>query len=81
IHQLRDMRMRDGAIRWGVFQDVTDPSHMNETFIVESWIEYLRQRERLTTSDLRIRDEVLRFHHADEPPKVSHMIYAREITN
>ena len=81
IHQLRDMRMRDGAIRWGVFQDVTDPSHMNETFIVESWIEYLRQRERLTTSDLRIRDEVLRFHHADEPPRVSHMIYAREITN
>lgn len=81
VHQLRDVRMRDGAIRWGVFQDVTDPSHMNETFIVESWIEYLRQRERLTASDLQIRDEVLSFHQGGDPPKVSHMIYAREITD
>ena len=79
IHKLRDIRMRDGAIRWGVFQDVTDPGHLNETFVVESWVEYLRQRERFTASDNAIRDDVWKFHQEKGPPKISHMIYAREI--
>ncbi|MGH8337743.1 MAG: MFS transporter, partial [Gammaproteobacteria bacterium] len=78
IHQLRDVRLRDGAIRWGVFQDVSDPVHLNETFLVESWIEYLRQRERLTAAGRQIRDKVMSFHQGSDPPKVSHMIYARQ---
>ena len=48
IHHLREVRMRDGAIRWGIYQDTAEPDRMTETFVVESWIEYLRQRERLT---------------------------------
>ncbi len=79
IHRLRSVRMRDGAIRWGVFQDVTDPSHINETFLVESWVDYLRQRERFTADDYQIREKVWSFHLGPEPPKISHMIYAREI--
>ncbi len=31
------------------------PGHMNETFVTESWLEYLRQRERFTASDTQIR--------------------------
>ena len=58
IHQLRDVRLRDGAMRWGVFQDASDPRRLNETFITESWLEYLRQRERFTASDRQIRDRV-----------------------
>jgi predicted MFS family arabinose efflux permease len=81
IHHLRDVRLRDGAIRWGVFQDIKDPEHLNETFIVESWIEYLRQRERFTASDLAIRDKVRSFHQGEEGPAVSHMIYAKEATD
>ncbi len=81
MHRLRDVRMRDGAFRWGVFQDVTDPAHFSETFVVESWIEYLRQRERLTASDLLIREKAVSFHKGPEPPKISHMIYARETTD
>lgn len=78
IHQLRDVRLRDGAFRWGVFQDLADPGHLNETFLIESWLEYLRQRERFTASDFQIRDKVWSFHQGSEPPKISHMIYARE---
>jgi hypothetical protein len=80
LHQLRDVRLRDGAIRWGVYQDATDPGHINETFLTESWLEYLRQRERFTASDLRIRDRVWSFHRGQEPPRISHMFYAKEVT-
>ena len=80
IHRLRDVRLRDGAIRWGVYQDASDPARLNETFVTESWLEYLRQRERFTASDLRIRDRVWSFHRGKEPPRISHMFYAKEIS-
>jgi MFS family permease len=80
IHQLRDVRLRDGAIRWGVYQNASDPAHLNETFVTESWLEYLRQRERFTASDLRIRDRVWSFHRGKEPPRISHMFYAKEVS-
>ena len=81
IHQLRDVRLRDGAIRWGVYQDASDPGHLNETFVTESWLEYLRQRERFTASDLATRDRVWSFHRGNEPPRISHMFYAKEVTD
>jgi MFS family permease len=81
IHQLREVRMRDGAIRWGIYQDTAEPERMIETFVVESWIEYLRQRERLTAADRLIRDRVVNFHTGDSLPATSHMIYARQIAD
>ena len=79
IHRLKEVRLRDGAMRWGVFQDAQDPEHILETFVMESWIDYLRQRERFTASDWKIRDKVWSFHKGKEPPKSSHMIYAKEV--
>jgi hypothetical protein len=81
IHQLGSVRLRDGAIRWGVYQDASDPGHINETFVTESWLEYLRTRERFTASDLRIRDRVWSFHRGKEPPRISHMFYAKEVSS
>ena len=75
------MRLRDGAIRWAVYQDALDPGKMNETFVTESWLEYLRQRERFTASDRHVRDLVLSFHRAKEPPRISHMFYAKEVSD
>jgi MFS family permease len=51
IYELKEVRLRNGAIRWGVFQDVADSTRLSETFIMESWLAYLRQQERFTTSD------------------------------
>ncbi|AXC12777.1 transporter, putative [Acidisarcina polymorpha] len=81
IHKLRDVRLRDGAMRWGIFQDADDPRHLNETFVMESWIDYLRQRERFTASDRTIRDRVVSFHKGPEPPRITHTIYAKERAN
>jgi MFS family permease len=81
IHALRLVRMRDGAIRWGVFRDAVQPDRFVETFVAESWLEFLRQRERMTTSDRAIRDRVVDFHQGDSRPVTSYMIYAREVAD
>ena len=75
IHHLRAIRMRDGAVRWGLFHDAADGAHYVETFLVESWAEYLRQRERMTMSDRAVRDRVYTFQRGPVPPPVSRMIY------
>ena len=80
IHQLRGVRLRDGAIRWGIYRDVINPERLNETFLMESWLDYLRSRERITTADEAIRARVRALHRGDDPPGISYQIYAREIT-
>ena len=78
MHAVRPLRLCDGAIRWGVFQDTAQPERFIETFVMESWLEFLRSRERITAADRVIRDRVRSFHQGDEDPHVSRMIYARE---
>ena len=81
VHQLRRVRMRGGALRWGIYRDAVNPEHLNETFIVESWLDYLRSRERVTAADDRVRKQVWALHVGDEPPQTSYQIYAREVAN
>jgi len=81
IHELRGVRLRDGATRWGIYRDATNPEHLNETFIMESWLDYLRSRERVTTADRQIQDHVYTLHQDDSSPRVTYQIYAREIAN
>ena len=81
VHRLRRVRMRGGALRWGIYRDAVNPEHLNETFIMESWLDFLRSRERITAADDRVRQQVWALHLDDEPPVTTYQIYAREITN
>jgi hypothetical protein len=49
--------------------------------VTESWLEYLRQRERFTASDRQILERVWSFHRGKEPPRISHMFYAKEVSD
>jgi MFS family permease len=79
IHPLEDVRLRGGAVRWGIYRDAADPEHLNETFVMESWLDYLRSRERMTADDQAIRERVWALHTGDGPPKITHQIWAREV--
>jgi MFS family permease len=81
VHRLRRVRMRGGALRWGIYRDVVNPEQMNETFIMESWLDFLRSRERVTAADDAIRRQVWELHVDAEPPSTSYQIYVREIAN
>ncbi len=79
IHELRGVRLRDGAIRWGIYRDAANPERLNETFVMESWLDFLRSRERVTAQDAAIRDRVYAMHKGEDRPKVTHQIYAKEV--
>jgi MFS family permease len=68
-------RRRDGAYAWGVFEDTAIEGRMLETFLVESWLEHLRQHQRVTNADRVEQDMVLRFHVGDAPI-VTHLVAA-----
>jgi MFS family permease len=73
IAKLADERRRDGAFDWGVFEDAERESRFVETFKVDSWIEHMRQHERVTHADREIQEAVNRFQ-IDGAPKVTHLI-------
>lgn len=76
MEAMKKIRRRDGAIRWGLYRDTSDPSRHLETFIVESWIEHLRQHERVTISDRSVQELANAYHLGPARPTVTHFIYA-----
>ena len=68
-------RRRDGAYDWNVFEDTTHPERMIETFLTDSWLDHLRQHQRVTRADRAAEERVQRL--AREPPRVTHYIAAR----
>jgi quinol monooxygenase YgiN len=75
IAKLEPERRRDGAYRWGVFEDAAEAGRILETFLVESWMEHLRQHERVTNAD-RIVQDVLEGLDLTGEPKVTHFVAA-----
>ena len=74
---VRTLRLRDGAYRWGLYNDTAAPSRFVETFVVESWAEHVRQHGRVTVADRDVEEVARAFHVGAAPPIISHLIYAR----
>jgi predicted MFS family arabinose efflux permease len=74
MDQLGYQRRRNGAYGWGVFEDSASEGRMVETFLVESWLEHLRQHERVTKADRVLQDLVNQFQTEGSEPKTTHLI-------
>ena len=74
MRRRRSARMRDGALRWGLFVDASKPDRYVESFVVASWLEHLRQHERVTVADRELEKNVRNFHIGTEPPVVTHFL-------
>jgi len=75
LERLADERRRDGAYAWGVYEDAATEGRYLETFLVESWLEHMRQHQRVTNADRVLQDAVHQFH-VEGVPKVAHFIAA-----
>ena len=76
IHLLGGTRRRDGAVQWGVMEDAAQPGRFLEYFLLDSWLEHLRQHERVTHEEQHLQDKLRALHRDAQPPSVRHFVGA-----
>jgi MFS family permease len=69
-------RLRDGAYSWGIFEDPAVEGRFIETFLTDSWLEHLRQHQRVTKADRMLERAVRRFQ-VGEGPQTTHLVGAQ----
>jgi MFS family permease len=74
MQEVRRIRRRDGARRWMLMQDLTEPELWVERFHSPSWVEHLRRYHRFTVADQDIERRALAFHRGDTPPRIRHLL-------
>ncbi len=67
-------RRRNGASNWRVFRDLGEDGRFVERFIVTSWAEYVRLRNRMTMADRQVQERVAKFQRPGVPIRVSRLI-------
>lgn len=72
---LERQRRRTGAYAWELFEDAADPERFVETFHVESWLEHLRQHDRITVADYKVDERMAR---VAAERRISHLVPPRE---
>ena len=75
MQQLGSSRRRNGAVQWGVAEDAEAPGSYLEYFLDASWLEHLRQHERVSQDDQALQQQI-RALLVDpaEAPRVRHYI-------
>ena len=74
MRELGALRRRDGAVHWGVFEDVARPGTFIEIFIEESWVAHMRQHLRVSGTHKQLQEKIRALHQGDAPPIVRHAV-------
>jgi hypothetical protein len=74
---IRRIRRRDGAMQWGLFEDVDEPGNFVEQFTVATWAEHRRQHDRPTAADRKVQDLAAGFLTAGQSVRATHRVAAR----
>jgi MFS family permease len=74
MRDVRRMRLRNGSVAWGLYQDTDDERLYVEHFVDPSWLDHLRRRERVTVEDMEFKRVADAFHQGHDRPKVKHFI-------
>jgi MFS family permease len=74
MHKLGSARRRDGATYWGITEEAANPGTYNETYVVPSWLDHLRQHERISKQDAAIQTHIKTLLQPGTAPVVSHHV-------
>ena len=78
MQAVREMRRRNGAYFWELFHDSAEPARFVECFMDESWLEHLRQHERVSVADREIQQRAKRFLAEGASTQSTHWLGDRE---
>jgi MFS family permease len=70
----RRIRRRDGARHWRLLRDLAEPELWTERYDTPTWLDYVRQVQRITQADTRIVDRLRELHRGAEPPRIRRRI-------
>ncbi len=74
LDELGFERRRDGAFAWGVFEDASEFGRYEETYLIETWLEFMHLRERVTNADRVLEEEIREMLTA--PPRIEFLVAA-----
>ncbi|HEX3633320.1 MAG TPA: MFS transporter [Casimicrobiaceae bacterium] len=74
MQEVGEMRRRNGAYFWQLFHDTGDPTRFIECFMDESWLEHLRQHERVSVADREIQRRAKQYMVEGESTTSSHWL-------
>lgn len=74
--ELENLRRRDGASDWSIYEDLADPDLFVETFALGSWSEHLRQHGRAVVADQALLTKLAAL---SEDAGVVHLVDARAL--
>jgi hypothetical protein len=77
----RRIRRRDGARHWHLLRDLAEPELWTERYDTPTWLDYVRQAQRITQADARIVDRLSELHRGAEPPQVRRRIERQPVTS
>ena len=74
IQKVEPTRRRNGATSWRVFRDLAEDGRFVERYILASWGEYVRLRNRMTMADRMLQEFVEAHQKSGVPVRVSRLI-------
>jgi MFS family permease len=76
----RRIRRRDGARHWHLLRDLAEPELWTERYDTPTWLDYVRQAQRITQADATIVDRLREIHCGSEPPRVRRRIERQPVS-
>jgi len=74
IQLLGRSRQRDGATFWEIFADATRPGSYLESYVVPTWLDHLRQHERISRQDAQVQTTIKDLLQPGSAPVITHYI-------
>jgi MFS family permease len=72
LDELGEERKRDGAFAWGIFEDMGEFGRFEEGYLIQSWLELLHLRERVTNEYRMLEDEIREM--LIQPPHIEFLV-------
>ncbi|WFU14551.1 MFS transporter [Bradyrhizobium sp. CB3481] len=74
MQEVQLSRQRNGAYGWSIARDIADPELWTERYHYPTWLDYLRQRSRRTSSERALDHQAEAFHIGPGPVRIRRML-------